>query len=213
MLSLTDTFGITSDRTVEFSRTSPAGSTAFIEVLSGSTYGTRPFVSIRDGANRKTITTASSHGLEFGMPVRFNGTTYVAAQASDGDASEVVGVVSKVINGTQFELTFIGEIFGSFTAVNGGLPLNPGSTYYLSPYTAGQITAVQPTASGVVHKAVFVATSATSAIVLPFTGGVLSTPIAIVNASSVATTVPQYNKFSLGDMVRFKQYSGGITLN
>jgi hypothetical protein len=97
--------------------------------------------------------------------------------------------------------------------VNGGLPLNPGSTYYLSPYTAGQITAVQPTASGVVHKAVFVATSATSAIVLPFTGGVLSTPIAIVNASSVATTVPQYNKFSLGDMVRFKQYSGGITLN
>lgn len=212
VFALTDTFGSTSDRTVEFSRTSPAGSTAFIEVLSGSTYGTRPFVSIRDGANRKTVTTASSHGFQFGMPVRFDGTNYVKAQASDGDSSEVVGVVSRVISTVQFELTFIGEIFGSFAAVNGG-PLNPGSTYYLSPYVAGEITAVQPTASGVVHKAVLVATSATSAIVLPFTGGVLSSPISIVNASSVSTTIPQYNKFTLGDMVRFKQYAGGITLN
>jgi len=208
----TTTYGTTADRTFEFSRYSPAGTTAFIEVFSGTTYGNRPFVSIKDGANRKTITTATAHGLQFGMPVRYSGTAYVAAQASDGSAAEVVGIVSAVYSSLQFEITFLGEIFGDFSVVNGGQPLIPGSTYYLSPYTAGFITSVQPTGSGLVHKAVLVATSTTSAIVLPFTGGVLSTPISIVNASSVSTTIPQYNGFTLGDMVRFKYYQNGITL-
>jgi hypothetical protein len=208
----TTTYGTTADRTFEFSRYSPAGTTAFIEVFSGTTYGNRPFVSIKDGANRKTITTATAHGLQFGMPVRYSGTAYVKAQASDGSAAEVVGIVSAVYSSTQFEITFLGEIFGDFSVVNGGQPLIPGSTYYLSPYTAGHITSVQPTGSGLVHKAVLVATSTTSAIVLPFTGGVLSTPISIVNASSVSTTIPQYNGFTLGDMVRFKYYQNGITL-
>lgn len=211
-IGLTDTYGSTSDRGIEFSRYSPSGSTAFIEVLSGTTYGTRPFVSIRDGANRKVIT-QTSHSLQFGMPVRFDGTNYVKAQATDGSNAEVMGIVSKYIDVNTFELTFIGEIFGDFTTVNSGSALNPGSTYYLSPYVSGGITPVQPSAAGVVHKAVLIATSATSAVVIPFTGGVLSSPLNIVNASSVATRIVQANTFAVGDIVRFKSYPTGVTLN
>ena len=204
--------GLTSDRVVQFVRYSPSGSTAFMEVLSGTTYGNRPFVNISDGANRKVVTTASSHGFAFGNPVRFDGTNYAQALATDGANAEVIGIVSKVINSTTFELTFIGEIFGDFTSVNGGSALNPGSTYYLSPYTSGAITSVQPTASGSVHKAVFIATSATSAVVIPFTGGVLSSPLNLANSSSVATRIQQANKFSIGDILRFKAYNPGVTL-
>ena len=211
-LTSTGISGVTSNRKIEFARYSPTGSTAFIEVLSGTTYGTRPFVNIKDGVNRKIVTTASPHGFAFGTPVRFDGSTYVAAIATDGQAAEVIGLVSEVINTNTFELTFSGEIFGNFATVNGGSALNPGSTYYLSPYTTGRVTAVQPTASGSVHKALFIATSSTSAVVIPFTGGVLTAPLTLASSTSVATRIEQANKFSVGDILRFKAYSPGVTL-
>jgi len=212
MFTVNDINGTTSNRSIEFSRYYPAGATVFAEVLSGATYGARPFMNIKDGANRKTVRQIS-HGLQFGMPVRLNGATYASAIATDGQNAEVVGLVSKVIGSHDFELTFLGEIFGDFTPINDGQPLIPGTTYYLSPYVAGNLTSSQPTASGVVHKAVLIATSATSGVVLPFTGGVLSSPLVLSNATSVSTRINQANKFSLGDMVRFKPYSPGVTLS
>jgi len=125
----------------------------------------------------------------------------------------VIGVVSDVPSATQFEITMIGEIFGNFRNVTDtGGDLISGRSYYLSPYLAGKITAVQPTASGAVHKAVFIATGPNSAMVIPFTGGVLASPLSIANASSVSTRINQYNRFSLGDVVRFKAYPFGVTL-
>jgi hypothetical protein len=95
-LTSTGDSGVTSNRTIEFVRYAPTGSTAFIEVLSGSTYGTRPFVSIKDGVNRKIISKAS-HGFAFGTPVRFDGSTYVAAIASDGaDGGTIYPVQGKI---------------------------------------------------------------------------------------------------------------------
>jgi hypothetical protein len=204
--------GTTSNRSIQFERYAPAGSTVFMEVLSGDTYGTRPFVNISDGANRKTIY-KSGHGFVFGTPVRFDGSTYVAAQASSAESAEVVGIVSKVINTDYFEITFLGEIFGDFSLVNAtNSSLVSGTTYYLTPGDAGKITPVQPTSPGAVHKALLIATGANSAIVLPFTGGVLSSPIQIANSSSVATRINQINAFKVGDLVRFKAYPAGITL-
>lgn len=210
-LTSTGVSGVTSNRVIQFSRYSPSGSTAFIEVFSGSTYGSRPFVSIKDGVNRK-IVSKPSHGFAFGTPVRFDGSTYVGAIASDGQAAEVIGIVSSVMDANTFELTFNGEIFGDFTTVNGGSALNPGSTYYLSTYTTGRVTPIQPTASGSVHKALFIATSSTSAVVIPFTGGVLTSPLTLATSTSVGIPITQANGFTLGDILRFKAYSPGVTL-
>ena len=207
--------GTTSNRSIQFERYSPAGATVFMEVLSGTTYGNRPFVNISDGANRKTITQVA-HTFVFGTPVRFDkvANNYAAAQASDTESAEVVGIVSKVIDADSFELTFIGEIFGDFAPINtSGTSLVAGTVYYLSPGTPGIITPVQPTSPGTVHKAVLIATGTASAIVLPFTGGLLASPIQIASSSSVATRIVQLNTFKAGDIVRFKAYPSGVTLS
>ena len=209
--------GSTTGRNIQFRRYSPAGSTAFIEVLNGSTYGAQPFVNIPEGANRKVITLGSAPSPEFevGTPLRLDTLSgeYTRAEADSGFNAEVVGVVSKRISSTVYEITFIGEIFGDFTQVTeSGSALSVGKTYYLSPYTAGKITDVQPTTPGQVHKAVLVASGVSSGIVIPFTGGELGTPITISNSTSIATTINQLNRFTPGDTVRFKPYVSGVTL-
>jgi len=211
-LTSTGVAGTTSNRSIQFERYSPAGATVFMEVLSGTTYGGRPFVNISDGANRKTINSVG-HGFVFGSVLRFDGSAYQLAQASSAENAEVIGVVSKIIDANNFELTFLGEIFGDFSPINATkVGLVAGTTYYLTPSIAGFITPVQPTSPGSVHKAVLIATGTNSAVVLPFTGGVLSSPIQIANSSSVATRINQINKFVLGDVVRFKAYPTGVTL-
>lgn len=210
-LTSTGVAGATSNRTIEFSRYSPTGSTAFIQVLNGSTYGSQPFVNIPAGANRKVVT-QSSHGFVFGQPLYLNSSTYTVAKGDAANTSEVVGLVSRVINNNNFEITFLGEIFGNFSSITeGGAALTPGSVYYLSPYTAGRITPTQPQAAAQVHKAVLIATSATSGIVYPFTGGVLSSPVTISTANSVGTIFTQLNQFKVGDFVRWDGSSRGVT--
>lgn len=214
-INLTTASGTSTDRDIDFVRYAPEGSTAFMSVLGGSTHSARPFVRISDGVNRKTIA-KTGHGFVFGTPIRANGSDWAAAEADSAENAEVVGIVSRVIDLNNFELTFIGEIFGPFTSVTeDGGNLSTGRTYYLSPYNAGKITVTQPTASGSVHKAVLVATSPTSAVVIPFTGGVLASPLTIANASSVSTQINQVNRFRIGDVVRFKEYQtvGGVTLS
>lgn len=199
------------NRRIEFVRYSPSGSTAFMEIVAGATYGTRPYVDIKDGANKKTVVQGTVY--PFGTPVRFDGSNYVPAQADTGDNAEVIGIVSRVVNSSTMEITFLGEIFGDFAPITDtGTALVVGKTYYLSPFASGKITNIQPTVAGTVHKALFVATGSNTAVVLPFTGGVLSSPLSISNASSVTTRINQYNRFKKGDVVRFKGYPLGTTL-
>lgn len=217
-ISLSSATGRTADRSITFSRFSPSGSTAFIDVLSGSTYGSEAFVRIREGANRKVITYGGSPAFPFGTPVRLDAVSnaYAAAQASSGTNAEVIGIVSATpitMGTTRHEITMLGEIHGDFRSVTeNGSSLVAGRTYYLSPYSAGKITEIQPTVPGQVHKAVLIATGASAAMVLPFTGGELGTPINIANSTSITTRINQLHKFNLGDSVRFKAYSGGVTL-
>jgi len=217
-ISLSSATGRTADRSITFSRFSPSGSTAFIDVLSGSTYGSEAFVRIREGANRKVITYGGSPGFPFGTPVRLDAVSnaYAAAQASSGTNAEVIGIVSATpttMSTNRYEITMLGEIHGDFRSVTeNGSSLVVGRTYYLSPYSAGKITEIQPTVPGQVHKAVLIATGASAAMVLPFTGGELGNPINIANSTSITTRINQLHKFNLGDSVRFKAYSGGVTL-
>ena len=202
--------GSTSNRTVQFLRTYPNGSTAFLEVFNGTTYGSYPFTSIPNGVNKK-IVNQSSHGFIFGQPIYLNGSNYASAQANSVSKSEVVGLVSKYIDSNTFELTFIGEIYGDFSGVlETGSSLTPGSVYYLSPFTAGKLSPTNPIATGQVHKAVLIATGTNSAIVYPFTGGILASPISTVTASSLGVRYPQLNRFQVGDFVRWKP--GSITI-
>lgn len=217
-LQMNLTNGSGSDSVVSMLRYSPAGSTVFAEVLNGTTYGSRPFFNIPNGANRKMVRTVSAHGFDFGTVVRLDSSgNYVRARADSSDNAEVVGIVSRIDGARDFELTFIGEIFGDFSPViEGGVPgssqLQTGKTYYLSPNEGGKITSVQPTTAGLVHKAVLIATGPRSATVIPFTGGLLASTVTVSTVSSVATRLKQLNRFKVGDILRFKAVPGGITL-
>lgn len=209
--------GTTSGRTIEMYRYSPAGSTAFADIAlrtAPGVSGQRPFVSVRDGVNKKTIT-QTNHLFSVGTPVRLNASgSYAAALADDPVNAEVVGIVSRVIDGNNFELTFLGEVFDiNFNSITvDGTAGITGSVYYLSPYVAGKITSAYPTLTGTVHKAVLIATSSTSALVLPWTGGVLSQSISLGESTSNTVKIQQLNQFKPGDVVRFKAYTPGQTL-
>jgi len=211
--------GNTSNREINFSRYSPAGATLFMQVLNGSTYtntsglsaGQQPFVRIPNGVNKKIV--KQDHNFVVGNPVSMNsGGQYFLATADTSTNAEVVGIVSHVLSASEFEITFIGEIFGiDLTTNQDGGSLTTGAVYYLSPYHSGKVTATQPTQAGVVHKAVFIATSATSAIVYPWTGGILSEPIVLSSSAQTSVRINQLNQFKLGDIVRFKP-AGSTTL-
>lgn len=214
-ISLTNTggaAGATTNRGIEFSRYSPTGATVFMEVLNGTTYGAQPFVNIRNGANRKRVT-QPAHGLSFGTPVYVNASGYyIAADCTSVDKAEVVGVVSNRVDASIFEVTFIGEVFGNWTnaLLSGSSTLATGGVYYLST-SAGKLNPTPSKASGTVHKAVLVATSSSSALVIPFTGGLLAEDVVITTASTVGRTVNQLNKFRIGDALRWVAGSAGLS--
>lgn len=212
--------GITTNRRIDFLRYSPSGSTAFMQVFNGDTYTnaglsaeTRPYVSIPNGVNKKTIR-QSGHSFLVGIPVTLGSDgRYYAAKADTPDNAEVVGVVSAVDN-EFFEITFLGEVFGIGSNItDDNTALITGSVYYLSPYYAGKLTGSQPTQQNTVHKAVLLATSATSGVVMPWTGGVLTEPLNLAEASSTSVRINQLNQFRLGDIVRFKVGSTSLSYN
>lgn len=212
-VDLTNGTGVNS--VVSLSRYAPAGTTVFAEVLNGTTYGSRPFLNVKDGANRKTIRQVGSGALVVGTPVRYNGTTYVMARGDTPENAEVIGIVSNRFGVDEFELTFIGEIFGNFVGAisdPNATGLVAGKTYYLSPLAEGKITQVMPTAAGQVHKAVLIATGTNSGVVIPFTGGLLTSTITVSTTSSVATRIRQINKFKIGDILTYVPSPNGVTV-
>lgn len=203
--------GITSERVIEFSRYASSGSTVFMEVLNGVTYGAQPFVRIRNGANRKRIT-QSNHGLSFGTPVYIDTTgAYIPANCASGASAEVIGIVSDRPDANNFELTYIGEIHGNFSnALLSGTQLTTGSVYYLAS-SAGKISLNAPSGQGSVYKALMIATGLSAATVLPFTGGLLSDDANVTTATTVGKSVIQLNKFKIGDAVRWKAGSASLS--
>jgi hypothetical protein len=116
-------------------------------------------------AVKKTITQAS-HGFATGNVVYLNSTTYTLADADAALTSEVIGLVSSVIDVNNFEITQSGYV----TGLSG---LTAGSVYFLSP-TAGATTLTQPTSPGQVSRPVFVADTTTSAWVTPYRGAIIA---------------------------------------
>ncbi len=104
-----------------------------------------------------------THALAVGNWVRHNGTAYVKAQADSAGNSEVLGIVNEVEDADRFSLASDGYVEG----LSG---LSPGTAYFLSATTAGNMTATEPTTPGQVSRPVFFAVSSTAGYILNYRG-------------------------------------------
>lgn len=113
------------------------------------------------------IITQAAHALTVGSIIRYNGTSFVKAQANTAANAESLAMVSAVIDVNNFVLTTSGYI----TGLSG---LTSGVLYYLSPTVAGGLTATEPTTVGHVSKPVFMADNSTSGFVIAYRGTVVT---------------------------------------
>jgi len=74
-----------------------------------------------------------AHGFTVENAIRHNGTSFVKAQADTAVNAQTCGIVSRVIDANNFEYVKDGILSGSWT---------PGGEYFLSPDTAGLVTAL-----------------------------------------------------------------------
>jgi len=104
-------------------------------------------VDVRDAVDKKHTQNTDSriekninqttHGFSVGNVLKFTGTVYALAQANSLSNSEVIGIVSEVIDTDNFILITDGYI----DTLSG---LTAGSIYYLSDLTAGALTTTEP---------------------------------------------------------------------
>lgn len=100
-----------------------------------------------------------AHGFtQVGVVVRFDGTNFVAADNTSEANAEVVGIISSIPNVDQFYVTQMGFVSGLTTIPEEGGGYVPGDLYYLSS-TPGLMTAIKPTAVGLVELPCYVAYS------------------------------------------------------
>lgn len=116
----------------------------------------------------ETIITQASHGFVAGDVLGFNGTNYVKAQANSAANAEVVGICSGSVTANTFRLVTNGKISGLSS-------LTAGYVYFLSPTTAGGLTATEPTAINQVSKPLLLADSTTTGYLFNFRGIVNTT--------------------------------------
>jgi len=89
--------------------------------------------------------------------------TYNYAMADNAADSQVIGIVTAVIDADNFTYQF-----GGLITVLGGL--SPATGYFLSPTVAGVYTSVEPNTVGQIKKSLFIATSSTTAVWLNYAG-------------------------------------------
>ncbi len=123
--------------------------------------------------------TQSAHGFSVGQAVYFNGTIYALAKANAASTSDVIGVVSNVLNVDTFSIVISGAIILSGLTVG---------QYFLSDVTAGLLTLTPPSNSsyGSVRKPIMEALSVNSANVHIQLGIVIS-PIISSDFGSITT--------------------------
>ena len=146
-------------------------------------YANGAWSSIGGGGTTDRVTQAS-HGFVVGDVLYLSGSTYTKAIATAANTAEVVGVVSRVLDGSTFDLTLSGEV----TGLSG---LVAGEAYFLSPSSAGGITVTEPSVIGQVSVPVGVASSATTLYVAPKRGSVVGGTNARTQIALTAVTTAQ----------------------
>lgn len=106
--------------------------------------------SLASPSTRYTIS-QSSHGLSVGDVIKSTGAnTYGKAQADSVANSEVLGIVTTVIDSSNF-------IFTAEGVITTGVPAQTaGTVMFLDPSTAGALTTTEPTTAGQVSKPVLI---------------------------------------------------------
>ena len=156
-------------------------------------------------------------GFTFGTPVRVYYDTatssikYEAARGNDPDQAEVLGVVSE-INATHSYVTMLGKIDGDFSAVNArGIGLTAGWIYFLDPGVTGDITDIEPVATGYVSKPVIMGITGNSGMVLQMRGNFINPIITSAGITGsniiVLETTPSANAFTVGTMISMASFS------
>jgi len=107
--------------------------------------------------------TQNSHGFVVGDVLYLNGSTYTKAIATSAAAAEAVGMVSEVVSTNSFVMTTSGYV----TGLSG---LSAGNVYFVSPSSAGAITATEPSTVGQISKPVFVTDSTTTGYFVNYRG-------------------------------------------
>ncbi len=137
-------------------------------------------------ASAPTVSEAitQSNSFSVGNVIYFNGSSYVLAKSDAASTAEVTGIVSAA-TGSNFTVVYSGRI-------NGLSGLTAGQVYFLSDSTAGLLTTTEPTTATHVSRPILDASSATSGIVLPFRGAVISaaaaTPVVSVKTQTFSAT-------------------------
>jgi len=140
--------------------------------------------------------TQTAHGYVVGDVLYFDGANYLKAIASAANTSEVVGVVSKIINANSFELTTAGQV----TDLAG---LTAGTVYFLSPTVAGAWTDTEPSTLGQISSPLGVASDTTKLIVAIKRGIVVggTNARAVVSlANNATTTIQNVSTYDAGEV-------------
>ena len=140
------------------------------------------------------------HAFVIGDVLYLNAAVYEKARADAANTAEVVGMVSRVIDVDNFEMTLSGEVAGLTGLV-------AGEVYFLSAATAGLLTVTEPSVVGQVSLPVGVASSTTSLYVAPKRGVVvgganLRTQIGLNGAALVSqtTNIQNVTAYTAGEL-------------
>jgi hypothetical protein len=185
----------------------------------GATGATSEFLRVKDdgyvsvplGINKKRLT-KTNHGFTIGTVVRYDATTgYTAAIADSTENAEALGMVSYA-KGSEFEITYSGEIRGDFRASNAaGTHLSSGIAYFLSAAAGatGKFTESAPSSTNQVKKPMMVATGTGEGLVVNYIGGIIqdATEASATSQRITINTNPDStgitaNYFLIGDAVR-----------
>ena len=137
------------------------------------------------GGSTTVKLTINSHGFTIGQALYFTGSAYALAKADAANTSEVVGIVSKVIDVNTVEITTNGIV----TGLSG---LTAGAVYFLSATTAGLLTATEPTTVGFISLPLLTASSTTAGYVNIMRGVVVGGTNVQQSASLLNNTASQF---------------------
>ena len=138
-----------------------AGDSVVISSTGGGTGGS--------GENITKVITQIGHGFSPNDVVGFSGGTYNKAIADGSYDGEIIGIVTNIIDTSNFELTQSGYVTGLTT-------LSASTTYFVSPTVVGDLTPNAPSTYGQLVRPILITKTSTTGWVLPYQGYILTAP-------------------------------------
>lgn len=109
------------------------------------------------------------HGFAVGTVIAYNGTIFVPKLAAPSDSNETIGIVSKIDDVNNFTVTYAG--FMDTSAITG---LSANTVYYVSPFVAGKVTAVEPLNLGDENRPILITQTPTTGLVVQYRGQIIT---------------------------------------